>query len=84
MNTETLGNLLLINYLRPNIKLFCDIDYDPFLLMQDQKKIYGLWAFLNDSTYGSLGSISYQQASPYPSTNTSKPFLRYGTPPKNS
>lgn len=26
---------------RPSIKLFCDIDYDPFLLMQDQKKVYG-------------------------------------------
>ncbi|KAF8312021.1 glycosyltransferase family 15 protein [Clavulina sp. PMI_390] len=25
----------------PNIKLFCDIDYDPFLLMQDEKKVYG-------------------------------------------
>jgi alpha 1,2-mannosyltransferase len=26
---------------RPSIKLFCDIDYDPFLLMQDGKKVYG-------------------------------------------
>jgi len=23
--------------------------------MQDQKKVYGLWVFLYDSTYGSLG-----------------------------
>ncbi|KAG9318504.1 glycolipid 2-alpha-mannosyltransferase-domain-containing protein [Chiua virens] len=26
---------------RPDIKFFCDVDYDPFLLMQDQQKVYG-------------------------------------------
>lgn len=26
---------------RPDVKFFCDIDYDPFLIMQDQKKVYG-------------------------------------------
>ncbi|KAJ7449826.1 glycosyltransferase family 15 protein [Mycena latifolia] len=25
----------------PDIKYFCDLDYDPFLLMQDEKKVYG-------------------------------------------
>ncbi|KAG1715703.1 hypothetical protein ID866_1466 [Astraeus odoratus] len=25
----------------PDVKFFCDIDYDPFLLMQDQNKVYG-------------------------------------------
>ncbi|KAJ2931372.1 hypothetical protein H1R20_g5751, partial [Candolleomyces eurysporus] len=25
----------------PDIKFFCDIDYDPFLVMQDQNKVYG-------------------------------------------
>jgi len=25
----------------PNIQLFCDIHYDPFLVMQDEKKVYG-------------------------------------------
>lgn len=25
----------------PDVKYFCDIDYDPFLLMQDQNKVYG-------------------------------------------
>jgi len=25
----------------PDVKFFCDIDYDPFLVMQDQKKVYG-------------------------------------------
>jgi len=37
---------LLQNYryywrVEPNVKFFCDLDYDPFLIMQDQKKIYG-------------------------------------------
>lgn len=27
--------------IEPSIKLFCDIAYDPFLLMQDEKKVYG-------------------------------------------
>jgi alpha 1,2-mannosyltransferase len=27
--------------IEPSVKLFCDIDYDPFLLMQDEKKVYG-------------------------------------------
>lgn len=26
---------------RPDVKFFCDLDYDPFLIMQDQKKVYG-------------------------------------------
>jgi len=25
----------------PDVKFFCDVDYDPFLLMQDQEKVYG-------------------------------------------
>ncbi|KAG6900885.1 hypothetical protein C0993_010003 [Termitomyces sp. T159_Od127] len=25
----------------PDVKFFCDLDYDPFLLMQDQNKVYG-------------------------------------------
>ncbi|KIK96800.1 glycosyltransferase family 15 protein [Paxillus rubicundulus Ve08.2h10] len=25
----------------PDVKFFCDVDYDPFLLMQDQQKVYG-------------------------------------------
>lgn len=37
---------LLANYdyywrVEPSVKFYCDIAYDPFLLMQDQKKIYG-------------------------------------------
>lgn len=26
---------------RPDVKFFCDLDYDPFLIMQDQGKVYG-------------------------------------------
>jgi hypothetical protein len=26
---------------RPDIKYFCDLDYDPFLVMEDGKKVYG-------------------------------------------
>lgn len=25
----------------PDIKIFCDVDYDPFLVMEDQNKVYG-------------------------------------------
>ncbi|KAL1748727.1 glycosyltransferase family 15 protein [Schizophyllum fasciatum] len=28
-------------YWSPDVKFFCDLDYDPFLLMQDQQKVYG-------------------------------------------
>jgi alpha 1,2-mannosyltransferase len=36
----SLASLLTIT-LRPGVQFFCDIDSDPFLLMQDQKKVYG-------------------------------------------
>jgi len=26
---------------RPDVTFFCDLDYDPFLVMQDQGKVYG-------------------------------------------
>ena len=32
---------LLFDTLRPNVKFFCDLDYDPFLVMQDGNKVYG-------------------------------------------
>jgi alpha 1,2-mannosyltransferase len=31
----------LIGPLRPDVKFFCDLEYDPFLIMQDQNKVYG-------------------------------------------
>ena len=27
---------------RPDVKFFCDLDYDPFLIMEDQQKVYGM------------------------------------------
>jgi hypothetical protein len=33
--------ILLRILCRPDIKLFCDLHYDPFLVMQDQNKVYG-------------------------------------------
>ncbi|KAI0093952.1 glycosyltransferase family 15 protein [Irpex rosettiformis] len=37
---------LLQNYkyywrIEPDVNFFCDLDYDPFLIMEDQKKVYG-------------------------------------------
>ncbi|THH01251.1 hypothetical protein EW026_g1423 [Hermanssonia centrifuga] len=37
---------LLQNYkyywrIEPDVTFFCDLDYDPFLIMEDQKKVYG-------------------------------------------
>lgn len=32
--------------LSPDVTYFCDLDYDPFLVMQDQGKVYGRTGFL--------------------------------------
>lgn len=26
---------------RPDVRFFCDLNFDPFLIMQDQNKVYG-------------------------------------------
>ena len=31
---------------RPDVRFFCDLNFDPFLIMQDQKKVYGAVEFL--------------------------------------
>ncbi|KAL0568735.1 hypothetical protein V5O48_013244 [Marasmius crinis-equi] len=33
-------NMCRFNSGRPDVKFFCDLDYDPFLVMEDQKKVY--------------------------------------------
>lgn len=33
------------------MKFFCDIDYDPFLVMEDQKKVYGTYMLLSGTTF---------------------------------
>lgn len=30
-----------LTFLRPHVQFFCDIHYDPFLIMEDEKKVYG-------------------------------------------
>lgn len=32
---------IFIHLNRPDVKFFCDLDYDPFLLMEEQNKMYG-------------------------------------------
>jgi len=27
--------------IRPDVRFFCDLNFDPFLIMQDQNKVYG-------------------------------------------
>ena len=34
----TLG---VLSISRPNVQFFCDLHYDPFLVMEDQNKVYG-------------------------------------------
>jgi alpha 1,2-mannosyltransferase len=29
--------------IRPDVRFFCDLNFDPFLLMQDQNKVYGMF-----------------------------------------
>jgi hypothetical protein len=33
--------LLTMTLKRPDVRFYCDLDYDPFLIMQDQNKVYG-------------------------------------------
>jgi alpha 1,2-mannosyltransferase len=28
--------------IRPDVRFFCDLNFDPFLLMQDEGKVYGM------------------------------------------
>ncbi|KAF8238655.1 glycosyltransferase family 15 protein [Tricholoma matsutake] len=63
-------------YWRPSVTYFCDIDYDPFLIMQDQNKVYGftlslfeyietiptLWDTVKDFIRANPGMISADNA----------------------
>lgn len=33
---------------RPDVRYFCDLDYDPFLFMEDSNKIYGTSQYINN------------------------------------
>lgn len=32
---------LFQHFARPDVRYFCDLDYDPFLFMEDSNKVYG-------------------------------------------
>ena len=34
---------IIIIPFRPDITFFCDLDFDPFLFMQDNEKVYGAY-----------------------------------------
>jgi len=31
---------------RPDVHFHCDVDFDPFLYMEDNKKVYGIYSHL--------------------------------------
>jgi Glycolipid 2-alpha-mannosyltransferase len=33
--------MLMVVPLRPDVTFYCDLDFDPFLFMQDNDKVYG-------------------------------------------
>jgi len=50
------------NFYRPDVSFFCDVDYDPFLVMQDQNKVYGrssdIMSYIRESQPSSGFTIS--------------------------
>lgn len=42
--------------IRPDVRFFCDLNFDPFLLMQDEGKVYGTMN-ISDLFYG-RGSVN--------------------------
>jgi alpha 1,2-mannosyltransferase len=66
---------------RPSVKLFCDIDYDPFLFMQEEKKVYGSYGQCvpkrSKSTALWLTSLP-TQVSRFLYMNTLRPYPHYG------
>ena len=60
---------------RPSVKFFCDLDYDPFLFMQDKNKVYGnrLSSIVLSDT-----ELTQRKVSPFLCMNTRPPFRLYG------
>lgn len=52
----------------PNVKFFCDLDYDPFLFMQENKKVYGFTVSLYEyeATIPSLWKTTKEFIEKYP------------------
>ena len=48
---------------RPDVHFHCDVDFDPFLYMEDNKKVYGTYLhlapYLSQPTLVSLPSLYY-------------------------
>jgi hypothetical protein len=43
MPCECFGSAVMLTFVvRPDVRFFCDLNFDPFLLMQDQNKVYGM------------------------------------------
>jgi len=66
--------------LRPDVKYYCDISYDPFLLLQKEKKIYGESFLTRYMVPLGLKFDIHSQASQYRSMNINPPSLLYGLP----
>ncbi|KZT59009.1 glycosyltransferase family 15 protein [Calocera cornea HHB12733] len=54
----------------PGVKFFCDLDYDPFLVMQDEKKVYGFTISLYEypETIESLWTVTKEFMQLHPET----------------
>lgn len=64
---------------RPDVSYFCDLDYDPFLVMQDNDKVYGLFYSL---WYPTCVSPPHLQGSLCHCSNTRKQSQLCGMPRK--
>ena len=62
---------------RPDVKYYCDISYDPFLLLQRENKVYGKVFHYNYKVFGLKFNI-HLQASQYRSMSINPPSLLYG------
>src|ERR1700744_325382 len=77
--STTIYHIRLTTSNRPDISYFCDLDYDPFLLMQDENKVYGL---LTKSSTISGFAYSVSQALQCLCMNTKLRYRHCGMQPK--
>lgn len=74
----------------PDVKFFCDLDYDPFLIMQDQNKMYGftvslyeyeatiptLWKTVKEFIHANPGLVSPDNAMAFLSDDGGESYNR--------
>lgn len=65
--------------IRPDITFFCDLDYDPFLFMQDNEKVYGMLQHQNTSFDSNCLAL---QDLRLPFLNIQRPLKHCGTQQK--